>query len=281
MSTIGVDLGGTRIRVGAVDEHNEVILLRELPTRSGRAATEIAADIASLVRVVQTETGMTGGAIGVGVPTTIDSSGRLVACVNLPTCDGYPLAATLGDMLDTVVQMENDARCFALGEWLGGAARGATIAAGVTLGTSIGLGIVMQGKLMRGAHGEAGEIWRSPTDLSGGHVDADLHGLLGGHVLAHDHLDGPGLARRARDGDRAAVELFIRYGERLGAALCWICDLFDPDIMVVGGAVAASFDLFGDRARLTLGTRRASVVVSTLGDRAAILGAAGLVGMET
>jgi len=285
MPVIGVDLGGTRIRAGMVEAGGAVVCLREMATRAERPACEIAADIAALVRAVEADvrTVGTGAAapIGVGVPTTIGPDGALAPSPNLPTCAGYPLARELGNLLGRPVVLENDARCFALGEVLAGAARGALIAAGVTLGTSIGLGMVVNGALLRGAHGEAGEIWRSPVDLlaapgaeTAGRADS-LHDLLGGHALG---TDAATTARLARCGDAAALAVFARYGERLGAALCWLCDMLDPDVIVIGGAIAASFDLFADHARAVLGARRTLLAASALGDRAAILGAAGVAG---
>jgi len=157
---VGVDLGGTRIRAAAVSSTGTIDKFRQRPTQSDRPAMHIVEDVVELVQEVA-PVGLAG--IGVGVPTTLDERGCLRPCLNLPTFGSFNLGAELQTRLNTKVQLENDARCFTLGEWAWGAARGVRIAVGLTLGTSVGLGIVVDGVPFRGAHGDAGEIWRSPT----------------------------------------------------------------------------------------------------------------------
>jgi predicted NBD/HSP70 family sugar kinase len=153
---------------------------------------------------------------------------------------------------------------------------------GVTLGTSVGCGIVLDGRLLRGARGEAGEIWRAPLDVRDPGAGTLHDALRGGAIMdayestAGRRRDGAEIARLAMDGDPAAREVFDGYGRALGGALRWLCDAFDPDVVVLGGAVSASFSLFGDFALKPLEGRRVAVRVSALGDLAGVLGAAAI-----
>jgi predicted NBD/HSP70 family sugar kinase len=278
---VGVDLGGTRTRAAVVDESGKVSEIHQRLTRAERPALSIVDDVADLVREVTSRGSMK---VGVGVPTTLDEAGRLRPCLNLPTFRSFALREELESRLGEPVRLENDASCFALGERAWGAARGAHAAIGLTLGTSVGLGIILEGVVFHGAHGEAGEIWRSPARLlSGGPLDEDVHTLLGGRAISRGYtartgksLDPAAIAELAARGDGDAMATFAGYGTDLGKVLCWLCDVLDPDLAVIGGAVASSSALFLPSVMTAMKSRRCTVAASVLGDRAAILGAASL-----
>ncbi|MEI8093865.1 MAG: ROK family protein [Spirochaetales bacterium] len=278
MQFIGVDLGGTRMRAALVDLQGQVSGFQDQPTDATRTPAELVRALARLVEAVEASCGRRGLPVGVGVPTTVRADGTLAACPNLPTLpDGYDLARLLEGELSRPVRLDNDARCFTLGELFWGQGRGLHTFAGVTLGTSIGLGLVVGGAAHRGFRGEAGEIWRSPVGLEA--LAPTLHDQLSGAAiaLAAGTVDGAEAARKARQGDTRAQAAWQAYGQGLGLALSWVCDVVDPERVVLGGSVAASFDLFGDRLRAVLGGRKTELVVSKLGDHAALLGAASLV----
>jgi glucokinase len=282
-SYIGVDLGGTRMRAAVVDGNGRAGPIHQRLTQAERPAAAVVADIANLVR----EAAPRGTVkVGVGVPTTLDEAGRLRPCPNLPTFGSYALREELEDRLGATVRLANDAGCFALGEWAWGAAKGSRTAIGLTLGTSVGLGIVMEnGALFRGSHGEAGEIWRSPAGaLSADPSVVNIHELLGGRAIARGYeartgnrLDPAAIADRAARGDAEAIAVFMAYGAQTGKVLCWLCDILDPECAVIGGGVAASFELFRPAVEAAMKDRRCVVAASVLGDGAAILGAASLV----
>jgi predicted NBD/HSP70 family sugar kinase len=279
---VGVDIGGTRIRAAAVDGTAGAADIHQRLTRAERPAGEIVGDMVSLIREAAPRGALE---VGVGVPTTMDEAGRLRPCLNLPTFGTFPLREELEARLGCRVRLGNDAACFTLGEQARGAARGARVAIGLTLGTSVGLGIVVGGAAFHGAHGDAGEIWRSPARLlPNGPSGANLHDLLGAHAVSRHWREATGsvrdpseIAGSAARGDREALDAFARFGADLGSVLCWLCDILDPDVAVIGGAAAASFPLFQPAAAAMLADRRCSVVASALGDGAALIGAASLV----
>jgi glucokinase len=278
---VGLDLGGTRMRAAVVDETGNVAGIHQRPTRAERSALSIMDDVADLIREAAPHGPIK---VGAGVPTTLDEAGRLRPCLNLPTFGSLALREELESRLGAPVRLENDASCFARGEWAWGAAKGARTAIGLTLGTSVGLGIIMEGAVFHGAHGEAGEIWRSPARLlPEGSIEDDVHTRLGGQAISRGYstrsgknLDPAAVAGLATRGDGDAMATFEEYGRDLGRVLCWICDILDPDLAVIGGAVAASFALLLPPVTAAMKDRRCTVAASVLGDRAAILGAASL-----
>lgn len=282
MSVIGADVGGTWIRMAAVGRDGALGEVLKTPTHRQRPPEEIVEDIASMISEVEPGGEHGISAVGIGVPTTIDRSGRLDPCPNLPTMGSYPLKDVLTRRLGKPVFLDNDARCFALGEWKRGAGSGARVLVGVTLGTGIGLGIVVGGRVLRGACGRAGEVWRSPAGLEGHDTNfRNVESFASGTALQEMYerecgarLSGEKIASRASLGDKAARAAFERFGTALGKLLLWLADVLDPDCVVLGGAVAESFAHFSGALRRTLGPRDLKVVKSSLGQAAALYGAA-------
>lgn len=281
MEFIGVDFGGTRLRAALVDSQGRLSGFQERPTDATRPAAQVVEDLASLVRSVEASNGQHGLPVGVGVPTTVSRGSAIFPCPNLPTfAKGFDLAGALEAALGRPVALDNDARCFTRGELLWGQGRGLPSLLGVTLGTSIGLGLSIGGLVYAGARGEAGEIWRAPVRLDQ-KGSPSLHELLCGEAVALGAGVASGgaleAANRARAGDPRALAAWRTYGEVLGSALAWVVDVVDPERIVLGGSIAAAFDLFRDPLLRALAGRNTEVVVSVLGDRAALLGAAALV----
>lgn len=282
MTVIGVDIGGTQMRAAVVRQGGDIGNVLRVPTARAREPQQIVDDIVSLVSQAGSTTGREVSAVGIGVPTTIDEQGRLDPCPNLPTMTRFPLAGVLRNRLSKAVFIENDASCFALGEWRFGAGQGTTFLVGITLGTGIGLGVVADGWLLRGAHGRAGEIWRSPANLeAAGMPFRNVEACVSGSALEDLYefatgarLSGEQIARLADKDDLPARSAFERLGIALGNTLLWISDLLDPEVIVLGGTVVASFRHFEDAVATVLGERKVSVVISELGDSAALYGAA-------
>ena len=142
-------------------------------TQRDRRSADIVNDIISLIQTAEKETGKKGLPVGMGVPTSI-TNGCLDTCENLPTMPNYPLAKELSQRLGRTVVLENDASCFVLGEYALFDDGVKKTLLGFTLGTSIGMGIIINGKLFKGARGQAGEIWRSPISIAGDESDASV-----------------------------------------------------------------------------------------------------------
>jgi predicted NBD/HSP70 family sugar kinase len=238
-------------------------------------------DIITLIVQAGHQVGDEIAAVGLGIPTTLDGEGRLEPCPNLPTLIGCPLGAVLAEKLSWDVFVENDASCFALGEWRFGAGRGTSLMVGITLGTGIGTGIVMEGRPFRGAHGRAGEIWRSPLNLltnagPSPHVEAHVSGtgLEDAYTGATGtRLTGGQIAALADGGDPVASDVFEALGATLGGVIVWLTDLLDPDAVVLGGSVVGAYHHFEKSIRANLRGRTVHLLVSQLGDRAALYGA--------
>jgi glucokinase len=284
-SIIGVDFGGTWIRAAIVAGSGACGDIIRRPTRRERDAADIVTDLAGIISEVRgSNTNITG--VALGIPTLEDASGGLVASDNLPTMTGFPLRARIAAMLDTDVRLFNDANCFAVGEWWQGAGRGTKNMCGVTLGTGLGVGLIVNGSFYRGSHGYAGEIWKSPFDDSTAEKQACGAALEGLYEQASGRrVSGAEIEKLARAGEAAAIEAFSIFGHSLGRVIAFLANVMDPEVIVFGGSVSAAFDLFetGLRQAFVAGTvagNRIRLSPSLLGERAALLGAARLFEMN-
>lgn len=276
---ISIDLGGTWIRTAAVlrDGRSGTIVRR--PTERFRSADNILKDISEVI----SQTGEKGfDAVSIGIPTVVDTQGGLSSCENLPTMGGINLAEYLQARLNVPVKLFNDATCFTIGEWWMGAGKGTRNFCGVTLGTGIGLGLVINGSLYTGSHGCAGEIWKTP--YREGMLEDEVCGKAIGNQykeLTGKSLDGDQIANLARQGDADAINTFRTFGISLGRVIAFIVNTLDPEVIAFGGSVAQSYDLFNlhvmDMVRVgTVAGTHVTLTKSKLGESAGILGAAKL-----
>jgi len=276
---IGIDLGGTKICGVAVDGDGGIARgPLQLATQRHRPAGEIVGRLVAAIQELSEEGDV--DTVGVGIPTTLDEAGGLVACPNLPTMSGVNLHSELERHLGRAVVMDNDANCFTYGEWRAGAAQGTSVCCGITLGTGFGMGIIVDGRLYRGGHGDAGEIWRSPAG-DGREVEDIISGdgLTAAYgASAGQSVDAQSVAQRAREGDAEAARVWQDYGVALGSALTYAVNVLDPEVVVVGGSMAAALDLFGPAMHEVLETfaynyERLKVGPSVLGSAAGAVGA--------
>jgi fructokinase len=280
---IGIDLGGTKIEAIALDGAREVFRKRIASPRGDYAATISA--ITALVREIGE------GTVGIGIPGCISRHTGLVKGANSTWLIGKPLQQDLERVLGRPVRVENDANCFALSEATDGAGRGAAVVFGVILGTGVGGGIVVQGRLVSGVNAIAGEwghnLLPAPTaqDLP---LPACYCGRAG---CIETYLSGPGLSRdhASLTGERleaaqvAALEgeSLGRYEERLARALASVINVLDPDVIVLGGGMSNVARLYTEVPRLWrrhvfsdhVATR---LVRPTHGDASGVRGAASL-----
>lgn len=250
---IGVDLGGTKIEAIALDPFGAVLARRRIPTPSHDYDAILRA-IGALVHDIELETNRRAS-VGVGAPGALSPRTGLIKNSNTTGLNGKPLDRDLARLLARPVRLENDANCFALSEAVDGAAKGVAVVFGVILGTGVGGGLIMDGKVVAGRNRIAGEWghnplpWMKPEEYPGrpcycGHDGCVETFLSGGglafefHTRSGETLNGPDIAARADAGDAIALESIKAYQERLARALAGVVNLLDPDVIVLGGGVS-------------------------------------------
>ena len=246
---IGIDVGGTKIEGIALDGSVETARIRVDTPRGDYEATLDA------IAIVVERLNSPGASIGVGIPGTVSAATHRVKNANSTWLIGRPLQADLEAKLGRAVRLANDANCFAVSEATDGAAAGAPVVFGVILGTGVGGGVVVNGRIIDGANGVAGEWghnplpWPSPDELPGPECYCGKRGcietFLSGPGLAADHerharirLLPPEIEARAAAGDARAEATLVRYEDRLARSLASVINVLDPDVIVVGGGLS-------------------------------------------
>ena len=256
---IGIDLGGTKIEIVVLAPDGGEALRHRVPTPPGGYPATLQA-IAQLVRDTEAKLGITG-TVGIGIPGVISPATGLVKNANSTTLNGHKFDQDIGALLGREVRVENDANCFTLSEAADGAGAGHRLVFGIILGTGVGGGIAVDGRVHRGPHGVAGEWghnplpWQLPDEYPGPHCWCGLHGCLetfvSGPALARD-CDGPdahdasALPTRAAAGDVRAREALARHTDRLARAMAQVVNLLDPDAIVLGGGLSNMDHLYTD-----------------------------------
>jgi fructokinase len=260
---LGIDLGGTKIEGIALDGSREVARVRIDTPRDDYAATIEA--IASVVADLEREAGERG-TVGVGIPGTLSTAG-LVKNANSTWLLGRPLKADLDARLAREVRIANDANCFAVSETADGAAAGAGVVFGVIVGTGTGAGITVNGRVLTGANGIAGEWGHNPLPWAEGDEIPGPPCYCGKHGCVETFLSGPGLTRdherrtgdrvtareitaRAASGDRGAEQTMATYERRMAKALAGVINTLDPDVIVIGGGLSNIDRLYQNVPRL-------------------------------
>ena len=304
---IGADLGGTKLLVGAVDSEQHVLHRGQEPSH-GRTGEQVLETLESEV-LQALETRPEAVAVGVGIPATIDHGrGIAISAVNLPIVN-VPIRDRLRERISLPVYVDNDANTAALAEYLYGAGTGTRNMIMLTIGTGIGGGLILEGKVYRGSIGAGAELGHLPIDLDGPPCQGNcpnrgcIETFASGTALARDgreaaarapdsalgrlaasgeEISGRAVTAAAIAGDEVACDLVSRAGRRLGVALSGYANIFDPDLIVIGGGVSAVGDLMLDPAREELRSRalppmnQTPVVVAKLGADAGMIGAAAM-----
>jgi len=262
--TIGIDVGGTKIAAGVVDEDGKVIARRQIAT----AAKHPTAVVAGIVKVAQELNAAAPGATGIGIGAAglVDGDNGVVLSAPNIAWENVPLRAMVADRIDLPVLIDNDANVAAWGEALYGAGKGYGDQIMLTVGTGVGGGIIIGGKIYRGAHGIGGELGHMIVDAGnsaqcacGNH--GDLEAMASGSSIgrrARERASEPGAAavleRAGRDGaaitgelvgeaakagDVWAREIIAETGHWLGVGIANFINIFDPNVVVVAGGAAA------------------------------------------
>ncbi|MBJ6749344.1 ROK family protein [Geomonas anaerohicana] len=285
---IGIDLGGSNLRFALVDRQGRVLARCTEPTLPAAGlASLLARLLAGVERLRQQGAGMgyRTVALAVGVPGLVCSDGVVRASVNVPVLEGVPLARELSVATGMPVAALNDANACALGEKRYGAGRGYRSLIALTLGTGVGSGLILDGKLWTGVDGAAGEFGHIPVEPEGRPCGCGSRGCLEQYAsagaIARDGDDAAAVARRARRGDAVALAVFAEAGRYLGIAAAGVVNLLNLEAVLLCGGVAQSFDLLAPTLRRELVSRtfpvsggRVHVEQGALGDDAGVLGAA-------
>jgi len=244
----GIDLGGTKIEIVGLDGERECLRRRVTTPRGDYAAT--LATVAELVRDAERELGRRGS-VGLGIPGTVSPDHGRIKNANSTCLIGQDLQGDLERLLERPVRLANDADCFALSEASDGAGAGAYSVFGVILGTGVGGGIVIDGRLLRGPNAIAGEWghnplpWRTPADGPPRRCYCGLDDCI------ETFLSGPGWAARsglgadagriaeaAASGAPSARTALARYCDQLARALASVINVLDPEVIVLGGGLS-------------------------------------------
>lgn len=234
---IGVDLGGTNMRAGRVEND---CLVAQASERTPKSPKDTAETIDLLERVIRSVWTPEVSAIGIGVPGLVDrQNGVVYNLVNIPHWDVVPLREILEACFGVRVVIDNDANCFALGERVFGVGRQYENFVGLTLGTGLGGGIIQQGRLLADSNCGSGEFGMMP------YQDNILEYYCSGSYFMNIWgVDGKTMYERALKGDAEALEAYRQLGEHIAAAVKIVMLAVDPEMIVFGGSVAAAHALF-------------------------------------
>lgn len=305
---VGVDVGGTKVLAGVVDEHGRVVRTARRAT-PGRRVDTVRVEDALVQAVLEVAGGSPIAGVGVAAAGFVDASGsRVMFAPHLPW-QGEDVRDRLADRWGVPVTLDNDANGAAVAEWTYGAARGTRSVVVVTMGTGIGGGIIIDDHLVRGANGMAGEFGHmqvvpggQPCECGGrgcweqyssgnalvrfararmGEQPSVLEEATGGNP---DLVTGPMVTEAAEDGDLVARQAFRSVGDWLGVGVANLVAAFDPEVVVIGGGVSAAGDRLLEPARTALvrslvgaaHRRVPPLVAALLGPEAGLVGAAEL-----
>lgn len=266
MKRIGIDVGGTGIQVGVVDENFRILSEDSVPTRSKLPFEEQIRQVASCVHAVIRKAGLTTDdivSVGVGIPGIALEDGTVDKCTNMGW-EHVPFRSEFNRYLDKPVYIDNDANVAALAESHAGVSAGTSSSVFITIGTGIGSGIILNGKIWKGFHGIGGELGHVIMDLDGEPCTCGNRGCLERYCsataiirmgrqaarecpdsLLNQYSGGNGelitakvVFDAAKAGDQAASDVYRRFIDYLSQAIASVVNFFDPEIIVLGGGVS-------------------------------------------
>jgi glucokinase len=300
------DLGGTHLRAATVDENGTIHFRLKQKTPHASDPTEIVRALVNAVRECETQSQIKGDrirAVSVVVPGSVNvKQGVVMKAPNLACLDGFPLTAALTSELELPAVVENDANAAAVGEMWQGAGHGRRTIVCVTLGTGVGGGIILDGKLWRGVNDSAAEIGHMCVDPFGGvaclcgsrgclEVYASATAIVRmarearprypDSLLKNEELNAEDVYRAGMEDDGLALEVFRRMGVYLGIGLANLINILNPEMIVIGGGVVNAWGLFAKHMNREIAERafpvpaaEVKVVPGESGDDAGLLGAA-------
>jgi fructokinase len=296
MLRIGIDLGGSKIELVALEASGQVLLRRRRPTPKGDYQATLRA-IGDMVAAAESDLGRKAS-VGIGIPGAESFSDGRIKNANSTWLIGQTLRLDLEALLQREVRLANDANCFALSEAVDGAGRGAKVVFGAILGTGVGGGVVVHRRVLAGANRIAGEWGHNPLPLPDEESLPPAPCYCGRSGCVETWLSGPGLsgdhwrhggqslsaeeiANRAEAGDAACAAALERYERRLAKALAQVVNVLDPDVVVLGGGLSNIARLYDTVPRLWAAhvfsdTIRTRLLRNVHGDSSGVRGAAWL-----
>ncbi len=308
---IGVDVGGTNVKIALVSDKGKIIYSNSIPTRAEMGYEHTINSMKDAIRDLLKETKMKPSdieGVGFGFPGQIDCKKGIVRLApNIPGWVDIPIASIMEKEFGIPTRVDNDVRTATLGELNYGAGVGCENLVCITVGTGIGSGIVLNGKLVRGANNAAGELGHIKLNMQGGPLcgcgdrgclEAYASGpsivamaeeyIRGGKSTKYRELANPDItpyivAVAAKEGDPVARQIFRIMGEYIGMGLTSVVNLLNPEKIIIGGGVAESGDILLEPIRETIAKRamtiqrQVEIVPAQLGNTAGVIGASLLI----
>jgi glucokinase len=291
---IGVDVGGTNLRCALVSREGALLVRHSQPTDVGSGCESFMSRLITALEGLKEEAEADGrrvAAVGIGVPGLMSNEGVLRCSVNLLPLEGMNLSQTIAVRIGLPVFVLNDANACAVGEKRFGAGRPFLSSLMLTIGTGVGAGLILNGRLWTGIDGAAGEFGHITVEPAGRQCGCGNRGCLeqyssataiaAGASRTAEPAGAAAVAARALDGDAEAAALFEQAGRYLGIAAAGVVNLLNLEAIILGGGVAASFELLAATMRREIQARafaipaaRVCVLKGELGDDAGVLGAA-------
>lgn len=312
---IGIDVGGTNVKIALVDDNGKIIYSNSVPTYAKMGYEYTVNNIKQAIKDLMKETNTTPSdieGIGFDFPGQVDcKTGVVKLAPNIPGWVNVPIAQMIEDEFHIPTRIDNDVRCAALGELKLGAGRGCENFICITVGTGIGSGIVINGKVVRGATNAAGELGHIKLQMNGGPIcgcgdTGCLEAFASGPAIvamAQEYIKGGKstkfremaaveggeitpymVAKAAEEGDPVAKRIFEIVGEYIGIGLTSVINLLNPERVIIGGGVAESGELLLGPIRKTIKERAmvvagnaVEIVPAQLGNSAGVIGASMLI----
>ena len=312
---IGIDVGGTNVKIALVDDNGKIIYSNSVPTYAKMGYEYTVNNIKQAIKDVMKETNTAPSdieGIGFDFPGQVDcKTGVVKLAPNIPGWVNVPIAQMIEDEFHIPTRIDNDVRCAALGELKFGAGRGCENFICITVGTGIGSGIVINGKVVRGATNAAGELGHIKLQMNGGPIcgcgdTGCLEAFASGPAIvamAQEYIKGGKstkfremaaveggeitpymVAKAAEEGDPVAKRIFEIVGEYIGIGLTSVINLLNPERVIIGGGVAESGELLLGPIRKTIKERAmvvagnaVEIVPAQLGNSAGVIGASMLI----
>jgi glucokinase len=308
---IGIDLGGTFMKFGLLDDRTELVATSQEPTPTGEGGEGVVRGMIAGAEALVGREGVARGdlvGVGIGSPGPLNlAEGRVIKLPNIPGMDDTPLRDRIAEGLGLPAVLENDANAAAFGEYVCGAGKAARDMVMLTLGTGVGSGIILDGTILHGAHDIGGELGHMIVEAGGRPCNCGQRGCLerycsatcmGEHaerLIRRDGrpsalagvlddrgaIDARDINAARRDGDALAEEVWDQAAYFLALGCVNVCRIFDPDrIVLAGGLINAGEDLMGPlrahfrREHWHLSDRKTTVVAASLGTDAGVIGAA-------
>ncbi|MDD3095621.1 MAG: ROK family protein [Candidatus Neomarinimicrobiota bacterium] len=309
---VGIDFGGTGIKIGIIDENGKILIKDSFDTDPSKRGEDIARHIAECTEKVMSDSGLPREAIqgvGIGSPGLLNpETGQLKVVVNVPNMNDVFITRILSDILGKPAFLDNDVNAMSLGEFYYGAGKGLKHVIALTLGTGVGGGIILNGELYRGASFTAGELGHMSIARDGKSCPCGNSGCLERYVgrdgiierfmiarnkgldtniekyLDKGKITPKAIAMAAEAGDKLSIKVLEETGEILGAALATLVNALNPQAIIIGGGIANAGEFILGPARKTMlrlayaiPAKVVKVLKAELGNDAGLVGSASLV----